>query len=114
VFNLFTFPINRKTVCISLALLTISLASLGVRLPWHVGLSSSSAKPKPRPRAIIQNQIKTCKQVMQDIPAAFAILENPLVITIPLILFLPLPILATSYRSFSPLQEKSRDPPLAV
>jgi short subunit fatty acids transporter len=110
VFNLFTFPLKRKTVCIALALLTISLASLGVRLPWHVGVSSS-AKPKPRPRAIIQNQIKTCKQVMQDIPTAFAILADPPAITIPVILVLPIAVHEACYRSFSPLQQKSRDPP---
>lgn len=108
---LLTARVQRKTVFIALVILTISLASLGVRVPWGVGISSS-ATPKPRPRAIIQNQIKTCNQVMQDIPSIFAALAEPLHLPVPVILLLPLAPIASWYRSFSPLQQKSRDPPL--
>lgn len=111
---MFKTLVSRKTVCLLLAILTISLTSLGVRVPWSSGISSSSGKPKPRPRAIIQNQIKTCKQVMQDIPSAVAIPVNPPAIAASAILLLPLVPLAVCYLSSSPLQQKSRDPPFAV
>ncbi|HZV83097.1 MAG TPA: hypothetical protein VFF53_13115 [Geobacteraceae bacterium] len=38
----------------------LGLISLGVRLPTLVGYVKSG--PKPRPRALIQNQIKSCKE----------------------------------------------------
>ncbi|HZV80723.1 MAG TPA: hypothetical protein VFF53_00990 [Geobacteraceae bacterium] len=73
---MFFATINRKTVFLFLVLLTISLVSLGVRIPYSIGISSSSAKPKPRPRAIIENQIKTCKQAIKDIFTPVAVLER--------------------------------------
>lgn len=68
--------VNRKTGFLVLVLLTISLASLGMRLPWSSSISSSSGKPKLRPKAIIENQIKTCKQVIKDITPLIAVLER--------------------------------------
>ena len=69
--------VNRKTVCFLLVLLTVSLTFLGIRFPRSAGLSSSSSKPKPRPRAVIQNQIKTCKQVINDLSDGFATPTDP-------------------------------------
>lgn len=109
---LFTVPIHRTTVCIALAILTISLASLGVKLPWGAGISSSSGKPKPRPRAIIETQIKTCKKVIQDIPTVCALLADPPAIAVSAILLLTLAPLTECYLSCPPLQQKSRDPPV--
>lgn len=74
---MFFATLNRRTVCFVLVVLTISLTSLGVRIPNHAGLSSSSSKPKPRPRAIIENQIKTCKQVIKDAVTPVAVLDKP-------------------------------------
>lgn len=108
-----TVTMHRKAVFIALVILTISLTSLGVRVPWGVGISSSST-PKPRPRAVIQNQIKTCKQLMQDIPSTLAILDTPLPVPLPVILLLPLASLEVWYRSSHSLQQQSRDPPPAV
>jgi hypothetical protein len=73
--KLFFVAINRKIVSLVLVLLTISLVTLGVRIPWSTGISSSTAKPKARPRAIIENQIKTCKQVIKEISTPLAVLE---------------------------------------
>jgi len=50
----------RKSIVLVLAMLCISLTALGIRLPWAPGISSG--KVKPRPRAIVQNQIKNCKE----------------------------------------------------
>lgn len=73
--KLFFVTINRKTVSLVLVLLTISLITLGFRIPWPTGISSPTTKPKARPRAIIENQIKTCKQVIKDISTPLAVLE---------------------------------------
>lgn len=79
---MFVRTINKNAICLILVLLTISLASLGVRLPWATGISSSSGKPKPRPRAIIENQIKNCKQIIKSLPASIAVLEKELAIVL--------------------------------
>jgi hypothetical protein len=64
---------HRGLVVCLLAVLTVTLTSLGVRLPWSAGFTSSTGKPKPRPRAIIKNQIKVCKQVIKELPASAAL-----------------------------------------
>src|SRR6185369_6477909 len=69
---------NRKTTIFFLILLTVSLASLGIRLPWHAGISSSSGKPKPRPRAVIQCQSKTAKQIFKSFSDSPAIIPERL------------------------------------
>jgi len=61
---------SRMSISAVLIIICIGLVSLGVRLPSSTGFSSSS-KPKPRPRAIIQTQIKTCKEkICQQINTA--------------------------------------------
>jgi len=62
--------VSRRAVIFILLLLTVSLTSLGLRLPSLAGVSSNSGKPKPRPRAVIQNQIKTCKQMITSLADA--------------------------------------------
>lgn len=59
--------VNRKTSIFILLLVTVSLTTLGVKMSGLSGISSGSGKPKPRPRAVIQNQIKTCKQVVKTL-----------------------------------------------
>jgi hypothetical protein len=68
--------VNRRAVIFVLMILTVSLISLGVRLPTLSGVSSNSGKPKPRPRAVIQNQIKTCKQIVTSFADAVAVLPG--------------------------------------
>ena len=41
----------------------ISLTSLGIRLPTIDGLTSG--KPNPRPRAVLQTQVKKCKEQIE-------------------------------------------------
>jgi hypothetical protein len=55
--------------------LTLGFISLGINLPSLSGLSSS-AKPKHRPRAIVNNQIKTCKNVIKHIGTSSAIVRD--------------------------------------
>lgn len=55
-----------------MVVLAISLTSLGIKLPSAPGISSTF-KPKPRPRAIIKNQITTCKQIIKKIPPAVVV-----------------------------------------
>jgi hypothetical protein len=56
-----------KKVVIVLVLvpLFLGLISLGVRLPSLGGFVNSG--PKPRPRALVQNQIKNCKEKINKI-----------------------------------------------
>jgi len=65
----------RKSIILVLAMLCISLTTLGIRLPWTTGISSGKAKP--RPRAIVQNQINKCNEiVLKNISIEPALLEN--------------------------------------
>jgi hypothetical protein len=95
-----------------LLVLTVSLTSLGIRLPSLAGLSSNSGKPKPRPRAVINNQIKTCKQVVKSLadpvvflPEKFFTVETPQAEQIPFLF--PTPIYSCTFLPDSP----SRSPP---
>src|SRR5690349_19053927 len=69
---------NRKATIFFLIVLTVSLTSLGIRLPWHDGISSGSGKPKPRPRAVIQCQSKTSKQIFKSFSDSPAIIPERL------------------------------------
>lgn len=71
-----TGTLSRKTVIFILLILTVGLATLGLRLPSATGVSSSTAKPKPRPRAVIQNQIKTCKQIVSSLADAITFIPE--------------------------------------
>jgi len=68
--------VNRRAVILMLLILTVSLISLGLKLPSLAGVSSNSGKPKPRPRAVIQNQIKTCKQMVTSLADATVFLPE--------------------------------------
>jgi hypothetical protein len=57
---------RRKFQQIILLPIIIGLLTFGIKLPDLTGCSSGN-KPKPRPRAIIQNQIKSCKQGMEKL-----------------------------------------------
>jgi len=109
------FPlVNRKSIGFVIALLTLGLVALGVRLPWSSGCSSSHGKPKPRPRAIVQNQIKACKQVLKDYHPFAAILPPAHVISLPATL---VPCVALELASFPPaaqLPRSSRAPPASA
>ncbi len=59
--------VGRKSTLLLLAILTISLIFMGIRLQWGIGISSG--KIKPRPKAVTQNQIKTCKQILKSFSA---------------------------------------------
>lgn len=68
---------TRASIFIILIAVSIGMISLGMRLPSLSGLSSSSGKPKPRPRAIVQNQIKQCKQqTVHTSPPALATIDE--------------------------------------
>lgn len=56
---------QRKFLAVILVFLSLGLVSLGIKVP-HVRGFSSPAKPKPSPRAVVQNQIKTCKQLVAN------------------------------------------------
>jgi hypothetical protein len=51
---------RKNTVILVIVTIFISLVTFGMRTPSMAGLYSG--KPKPRPRAVLQNQIKTCKE----------------------------------------------------
>jgi hypothetical protein len=61
--------------------IVISLTSLGMKLPSIAGLSSG--KPKPRPRAVLQAQVKKCKEQIESQSLDLAPTENRVVITPP-------------------------------
>lgn len=106
------FPlVNRKSICFVLVLLTLGLVSLGVRLPWSSGWSSSPAKPKPRPRAIVQNQINSCKQVINDYNPFAAILPPAHFIALPAPLVPSVALELPSFLSAAQLPRSSRAPP---
>jgi short subunit fatty acids transporter len=113
--KLFFATINRKAVCLVLVLLTISMVSLGFRIPWLAGISSSTPKPKARPRAIIETQIKTCKQIIKDIPTVVAVLQAApsVATTIFPIQHAPLDSLILSSSAAS-VRKNSRAPPATV
>jgi len=111
---LFFVTINRKTVGLFLVLLTISLVSLGVRIPYSCGISSNSAKPKPRPRAVIENQIATCKQVINDSHSLVALLETMPALTMVAFLFTHPPLVESISPSAVTLPRNCRAPPLTV
>lgn len=58
--------VQKRLLSTLLVLITLCLVSMGIRVPTVAGISSS-AKPKPSPRAVIQNQIKTCKQIIKKL-----------------------------------------------
>jgi hypothetical protein len=56
-----SFLLTRKLVIVLVFVpVFLGLISLGIRLPVLAGYVKSG--PKPRPRALIQNQIKSCKE----------------------------------------------------
>ncbi len=59
--------VSRKTVIFIQLILTVSLTTLGLRLPAAAGVSVDSGKPTPRPKAVINSQIKTCKQIVKPL-----------------------------------------------
>lgn len=71
--------VNRWSSLLLLLILTICLTFMGIRLPWGTG--KSSGKTKPRPRAVIQNQIKSCKQIIKSYSAESALPEFAFTIT---------------------------------
>lgn len=77
------WTVKRKTIIFFLIILGVSLTSLGVRLTAAAGISSNSVKPKPRPRAVIQTQIKTCKQLVKSFTDTLAFIPvNDYAVTI--------------------------------
>lgn len=81
-FHNFSFgsnSVNRWGSLLLLLILTICLTFMGVRLPWGTG--KSSGKTKPRPKAVIQNQIKSCKQIIKSFSAESALPEFTVTIT---------------------------------
>jgi hypothetical protein len=69
---------HRSALLFILLVLTVSLTSLGVRLPNLAGPSSQPGKPKPRPRAVIKTQITTCKQIVTTLADSVAFLPEQL------------------------------------
>jgi len=104
----------RKSIILVLAILCVSLTTLGVRLPWAPGISSG--KVKPRPRAIVQNQIKNCKE---NVLKSFAV--EP---ALPETIFIPshietaknLPLIYTPIKHASTvlIANSSRAPPVGI
>jgi hypothetical protein len=106
---------NRKTAVFFLILLTISMASLGIRLPWYTGILSGSGKPKPRPRAIIQGQSKTAKQVFNGISDSPAIVPENVVNIVSSEVLTIVSIFSTDqHLSVSHLDISSRAPPVTA
>ena len=102
---------QRKSTIFLLIILTVSLTTLGIRLPGPTGISANSCKPKPRHRAVIQNQIKTCKQIIKSlsdspelIPERFFLVVSSETDRIPL-------LCAGQHSSKSQLSGSSRAPP---
>lgn len=56
---------NRQLILLVLVPLVITFISLGIRLPDLSGIHSSG--PKPKSRAILSNQIHTCKKTINKI-----------------------------------------------
>jgi hypothetical protein len=54
---------RKSLVLIAFIPVAIALIALGVRLPRMIGVHSPG--PKPKPRAVIVNQIKTCKNILK-------------------------------------------------
>jgi hypothetical protein len=69
------FFLRKISVSFIIVFLALGFVSLGIRLPTLPGLSSP-AKPKPRPRAIVDNQIKTCKNVINSIDTSSAVVRH--------------------------------------
>jgi len=62
----FKKSLNKTAIVLVLFVVCAGLTSLGIRLPTLSGLSSST-KPKPKPRAVLTNQVKTCKAQLAKI-----------------------------------------------
>lgn len=100
---------NRRSSLLLLIILSISLTFLGIRLPWSVGISSG--KVKPRPKAVIQNQIKSCKQIIKAFSAEPALPESIFTVTA-VQRAANTPLLTILQHTASPLHNKlSRAPP---
>ncbi len=63
---------QRRFLTVVLVLLSLGLVSLGIKVPTVRGISSP-VKPKPSPRAVVQNQIETCKQLVSSPDTACAV-----------------------------------------
>ena len=58
------FSVRNKTLLLTILIpMVLGLLAVGIRVPDFPGLSSG--KVKPRPRAVIKNQISTCKQSLE-------------------------------------------------
>jgi hypothetical protein len=57
---MFKHSLNKAVIVLVLVVVGAGLTSLGMRLPALPGLSAP-LKPKPQPRAVLKNQVSTCK-----------------------------------------------------
>jgi hypothetical protein len=68
--------VDRKISIFFFVILSVSLITLGIRLPWPIEISSNSGKPKPHPRAVTQTQIKTGKQIVKTLSNSLAFIPK--------------------------------------